>query len=69
MFNMADDSNYETYLHTNLEKHRGKWIIIFDENIIAVGNDIKKILEEAGEKHPNKKFMLAKVPEEGTMIY
>ncbi|MEK6823487.1 MAG: DUF5678 domain-containing protein [Nanoarchaeota archaeon] len=66
---MADNVNYETYLHANLESYRGKWIVIFDKNIIAVGKDIKKILDEASKKHPNKKFMLAKVPEEGTMLY
>lgn len=66
---MEKSSNYETYLHANLKDYKGKWIIIFNENIIAVGDDVKKILEEANKKHPNKKFMLAKVPEEGAMIY
>jgi len=48
---------------------RGKWVILLNENIIASGNDVKKILEEAKEKYPSSKFVLAKVPEEGTLIY
>ena len=48
---------------------KGKWVILLNEHVIASGDDIKKIIKEAQEKHPNKKFILAKVPEEGTMIY
>jgi len=66
---MKNSSSYETYLHTNLSQHKGKWIVLFNEHIIAIGDDIKKILKEASEKYPNKKFMLAKVPSEETMIY
>lgn len=66
---MQKNSNYEMYLHANLENYKGKWIVIFNESIISIGDDIKKVLEEANKKYPNKKFMLAKVPEEGTMIY
>jgi len=47
----------------------GKWVVLLDENIIASGDNIKKILEEAKKKYPNGKFILAKVPEEGAMIY
>jgi len=50
-------------------KIKGKWVILLDEHVIASGDDIKAIVKEAQEKHPNKKFILAKVPEEGTMIY
>ena len=67
--NMKESSSYKTYLYSNLEKYKGKWIVILNENIIASGKDIKKILAEAKKKHPNKKFMLAKVPKEETLIY
>lgn len=50
-------------------KIKGKWVIILDENIIASGDDIAKIVAEARAKYPGKKFVLAKVPEEGPMIY
>lgn len=48
---------------------KGKWVVLLDEHIIASGDDIKVILKEAQEKYPNKRFVLAKVPEEGAMIY
>lgn len=53
----------------NSIKFNGKWVIFLDEHIIASGNNIKKIVKEAKGKYPNKKFILAKIPEEGTMIY
>jgi hypothetical protein len=51
------------------KKLYGKWVIFLDEHVIASGNDIKKVIREAEEKYPKKKFILARVPEEGTMIY
>ncbi len=51
------------------DKIKGRWVILLDERVIASGDDIKVIIKEAQEKHPNKQFILAKVPEEGTMIY
>lgn len=50
-------------------KINGKWVILLDEHIIASGDDIKEIVKEAQKKYPGKKFVLAKVPEEGAMIY
>ena len=62
------DKEYSAYLSANLEEYKGKWIILCDEHIISSGEDIKKIVSEAQEKCPNKKLLLARVPEEGTMI-
>ncbi|MCK5602338.1 succinyl-CoA synthetase subunit alpha [Candidatus Pacearchaeota archaeon] len=63
-----DDENYSAFLTANLEKYKGKWIILCDEHVVASGENIKKIVDEAQEKWPDKKFLLARVPEEGTMI-
>lgn len=48
---------------------KGKWVILLNEHIIASGDNIKKIIKEAQTKYPNGKFILAKVPEKGAMIY
>ena len=64
----VSDENYSAFLTANLEKYKGKWIILCDEHVIASGENIKKIVNEAQEKCPDKKFLLARVPEEGTMI-
>ncbi|MCK5616058.1 succinyl-CoA synthetase subunit alpha [Candidatus Pacearchaeota archaeon] len=63
-----NDVNYSAYLTANLEEYKGKWIIVCDEHVIASGDNIKKIVHEAQAKCPDKKFLLARVPEEGTMI-
>ena len=64
----SDDENFSAYLTANLEEFKGKWIILCDEHVIASGEDIKEIVKEAQEKCPDKKFLLARVPQEGTMI-
>ena len=63
-----NDDNFSAYLTANLEEFRGKWIILCDEHVIASGKDIKKLVSEAQEKFPDKKFLLARVPQDGTMI-
>lgn len=54
---------------TSINELRGKWVILLNKHIIASGDDIKKVINEAKEKHPTEKFVLAKVPEKGTLIY
>jgi hypothetical protein len=53
----------------NSTQLKGKWVIFLDEHIIASGDDIQLITAEAKEKYPDKKLVLARIPEEGTMIY
>ena len=65
---MNEDKSYSAYLSANLEEYKGKWIVLCDEHIISSGEDIKMIVKEAQEKFPDKKLLLARVPEEGTMI-
>ncbi len=69
MLIMKDDSNYNAFLQFDLESYEGKWVVLCDENIVVVGDNVNEILNEAKKKCPNKRLMLAKVPEEGTMIY
>lgn len=63
------ESNYETYLKTDISKYIGKWIAICDEGIVAVGDSAKEVYYEAQKKHPNKKVLLVKVPDKETMIF
>ena len=64
MLIMKDDSNYNAFLQFDLEGYEGKWVVLCDENIVVVGDNVNKILNEAKKKCPNKRLMLAKVPEE-----
>ena len=63
------DTNYNFFLETNLDKYKGKWIIICDNKIISSGNELKKLVAEAKEKCGNKKFLIARIPSEETMIF
>lgn len=66
---MENNPNYDKFLEIDFEKYKGRWIVICNEDIIASGDDVEKTLEEAKKKCPKKRLMVAKVPEEGTMIY
>ena len=54
---------------SNNENLHGKWVILLDENIIASGDNIKELIENAQKDHPREKLVLAQVPEKGTLIY
>ena len=56
-------------MKTDLAKYTGKWIAICGEGVVAVGDNAKKVYNEAQNKFPDKKIMLVKVPEEETMIF
>lgn len=63
------ESNYEVYLKTDLGKYSGKWIAICDKGVIAIGDNAKEVYKEAKSKFPEKKIMLAKIPEDESMIF
>jgi len=62
-------SNSDIFIEINLEEHKGKWVAICDTNIICYGENAKATFEEAKKKCVNKKIIIARVPEEQTMIY
>jgi len=55
--------------HSNSDDLQGKWVVMLDEHIIASGDNIKELLDEAKKKHPIKNLVLAQIPKEGTFIY
>ncbi len=54
---------------SNSVEIKGKWILLLDEHIISSGDDIEKLVKDAEKKYPRTKLVLARVPEEGTLIY
>ena len=67
---MEDESSKQnTFSQVNLEEYKGKWVAICEENIVCYGDNAKETFEEAKKKCSNKKIILARVPEEQTMIY
>jgi len=66
---MDNHDSTEIFANIDLEKYEGKWVAICETDIICYGEDAKKTFEEAQSKCKNKKIILARVPEEETMIY
>lgn len=50
-------------------KIKGKWIVLLGDDIVESGDNVEEILIEAEKKYPRNKLVVAKVPEEGTLIY
>ncbi|MFH1916152.1 MAG: DUF5678 domain-containing protein [Nanoarchaeota archaeon] len=61
--------NYNYFMSSSVEKYIGKWIVIEDNKVIASGDNVKKVVQEAREKLPNKKIFVTKVPEKTAMIF
>lgn len=64
---MADD-NYLFYLKADLGECLGQWIAIIDRKVVAHGNDVKRVYDEAKKAFPNKVPFLACVPKATAMI-
>jgi len=62
-------NNYNFFMKTNVDSYLGQWIAICREKIVSHGKDAKKVFEEAKEKYPKDRPLLAKVPEKETMIF
>lgn len=60
--------NYEWYIETNVSKYEGKWIAIVNQKVVSVGEDAKKVYNEAKEKYREEKPSLAKVPTKDTLV-
>ncbi|MCX6750015.1 MAG: DUF5678 domain-containing protein [Candidatus Pacearchaeota archaeon] len=63
------ESSQKIFAKIDLEKYEGKWVAICELDIICYGENAKTTFEEAQKKCKNKKIIIARVPEEGTMIY
>ncbi|MFA5060691.1 MAG: DUF5678 domain-containing protein [Candidatus Pacearchaeota archaeon] len=61
--------NDEVFLKFDLEKYKGKWVVVCETDIVSFGENAKEVYEDALRKCKGKKLMIAKVPEEQTMIY
>ena len=66
---MELSQNYSFFAKTELEQFRGQWIAICNQEIVAYGKELKKVLEESKQKYPTKKPLIVRVPEKETMIF
>jgi len=61
--------NYHYYMETDIGMYSGEWIAICNNEIVAHGLNVKEVAEEANRKCGGKKFLLARVPSQETMIF
>ncbi len=64
---MADP--YAYYIEADLSAYTGEWVAIVNDKVVSHSRDIKKAYREAKEKYPDKRPLLAKVPEEKALIF
>jgi len=66
---MELNQNYSFFMKAELNNLRGKWVAICNQEIVAYGKELKKVLEEAKQKYPKTKPLIIRVPEKETMIF
>lgn len=65
---MQEELRWFASFPKELKKFRGKHVAIFKHKVIASGDNAIDVLENAQEKYPDKKIVLAFVPKEETLI-
>lgn len=64
---MADP--YAYYIEADLSAYTGEWVAIVNDKVVSHSRDIKEAYREAKEKYPDKRPVLAKVPEKEALIF
>lgn len=50
------------------EKYSGKWIAVFNEEVVGVGNTATEAAEQAEAKYPNQRYILEAIDSESERI-
>lgn len=66
---MMQEANYHYFMETDISKYVGEWIAVYENRIIAHGRELKEVVSMAKEVSGGKKFLLARVPSQETMIF
>lgn len=55
---------FEFYSVTDMSEYAGKWVAILGNQVIASGDDLKTVYEEAKKKAGNKEPLFTRIPKE-----
>jgi hypothetical protein len=69
MMKNTSEMNYEYFMQTDVSKYIGEWIAILENKVIAHNHNLKEVVSKANLIAGGKKYLLAKVPSEETMIF
>ncbi|MFA5174515.1 MAG: DUF5678 domain-containing protein [Candidatus Pacearchaeota archaeon] len=64
-----NNNNYELFMKTDVSRYIGEWVAICDGKIVSHGKKVKEVLNQATSKCPGKKPLIARIPEQETMIF
>ena len=62
-------TNDEVYLKLDVRPYAGKWIALAKGQLVASGNDLKKVMSEAETFAPRSKILVSWVPTHDTLIF
>jgi hypothetical protein len=55
---------FEFYSVSDMSEYSGKWVAILGKEVIASGDDLKKVYDEAKKKSGNREPLFARIPNE-----
>ncbi len=60
---------YNYFMETDISEYIGEWIAVSENRILAHGKNLKEVVEKAKSISGGRKFIIARVPSEETMIF
>lgn len=69
MIQTIQEKNYQFFMEADISNYIGEWIAILEDKIIAHGKNLREVTEKAQKVSKGRKFLLARVPSEETMIF
>lgn len=69
MTKTIQELNYQYFMDLDISSFIGQWIAVCEDRIIANGKNLKEVVEIAKKNSLGKKFLLARVPSQETMIF
>jgi hypothetical protein len=69
MAKTSQELAYNYFMEADISGYIGEWVAVSDNKILAHGKNLKEVVEMAKALSNDKKFILAKVPSQETMIF
>lgn len=69
MVKTTQEMSYNYFMKTDVSMYIGEWSAVSDNKILAHGKNVKEFAAQAQKIAEGKKFLLARVPSEETMIF
>lgn len=64
----AVSKDFQWYVDADLNRYRGEYVVILDEQVVYHGPDLAQLLKEFRKTYPHKVPKVAKIPLEETLV-